>query len=103
MTPRQKSLRNAGVTITISSAAFLAAAKIMAPQAKAAIVAPLVIEAASSTFVKTEAFVAYQAGLARKLHDDSIAYSIKVNEVLRMTANLDSSDRCRRGITRYCR
>lgn len=62
-----------------------------------------VVQMADERYVADSAFVSFQQGLARKFIADSLNAASDLRDMRRMVAGLDSSDRCRRGQTGFCR
>lgn len=64
---------------------------------------PKVLSVADSRWVRNDSFAAYQAGESRRHVVDSLTATAKLLAIQTMLAGLDSSDRCRRKQTNYCR
>lgn len=58
---------------------------------------------ADHRYVQTDSFAAYQAGESKRHAVDSLNAAAEYHAIRAMLAGLDSSDRCRRNQTSYCR
>jgi hypothetical protein len=58
---------------------------------------------ADATYVRRDTFALYQQGVANQRRNDSLNASGALREVFHIVSGLDSSDRCRRGQSGYCR
>lgn len=87
-------------TITITGAALISAVawggQLVAPVASVA-------SSANQHWVPADTFRVFRDGLSRKQFADSMNLREELRDFRGMLANLDSSDRCRRGLRRYCR
>ena len=58
---------------------------------------------ADNTYVRRDTFAAFQAGEALTRQADSLNAAEQTRDVMRLLMGLDSSDRCRRGQSGFCR
>lgn len=58
---------------------------------------------AESTFVRRDSMAMYRQAMSSQRYDDSLISAGALREMFHMVSGLDSSDRCHRGMTRYCR
>jgi hypothetical protein len=62
-----------------------------------------VVTIADARYVRTDSFVAYRTGEQLRHLRDSTSVDKKLTAIKAILAGLDSSDRCRRNQTSYCR
>lgn len=94
MTPKNK-------RVAINVTAIISAAVVVGGWAVHS--APTAVRAIDSRYVHSTDFKAFQQGEHETRLADSLNHEAEVKDIYRMLSGLDSSDRCRRLQTRFCR